>query len=191
MNFLSLVVLGVALAGLSLVVVGTFNHKYDYSRPLLQQSFEQEQVDISDIKNLKGIIVSLQYNGSTAPAWMMTGRWAVVDIPVNNSNTTSQNIKFTSNLTMSSLDGLNNHKHKLVDFKLSNMTFLNRTATLTGTVDMTTSGEEIGGYSKERIRNIPVVIKIMNIGMISIELDKNLTKDHFGETPIYGKVNLN
>ena len=140
------------------------------------------------LKNLNGNIVSLQINDSFAPAWIMTGRWALNSMPNTGNNSDEPNLKFNANLTMANVDGSNSHRHRLANFKLSDMTFQNRTAILGGTIALTTAGEEIKGFNKTRVNQIPVVIKIMNLHTISIDLNKNMTKGHFGDSPIFGKV---
>lgn len=63
MNLISSVILGLALLTVSAVAIVTFAHNYDNSRPVLRQSFE-DTININDIKDLKGNIVSLQFNKS-------------------------------------------------------------------------------------------------------------------------------
>ena len=188
MNSFSYTVLGLTLFGVLLIAAATFSHKYDYSRPLLQISHEQEQLNASDLKKLNGNIVSLQNNGSINPAWIITGRWTISSISNNANLSGDQKIKFNANLTMANIDGSNSHRHRLVSFSLSNITFQNRTAILVGTIALTTAGDEIEGFNKTRINEIPVVIKIMNLRTISIDLNRNMTKGHFGTTPIFGKA---
>jgi hypothetical protein len=188
MNPLSSVVLGVALLGLTLVVNGTFNHKYDNSRALSQEEIEQRPINVTDIMNLKGNIISLQYNDSTTPEWILSGKWQIEPLSTNNTNTTGKpEIKFSSTITMSSIDGVKTHKHRLTDFKLSNISFQNRTAVINGTVSLATSEDDFGLMDK-RLENVPVGITIMNLNTISIYVDKASVKQHFGNSPIYGKV---
>jgi hypothetical protein len=188
MNSLSSVVLGVALLGLTLVVNGTFNHKYDNSRTFIQEKIEQRPINLTDIMNLKGNIISLQYNESTTPEWILSGKWQIEPVSNNNTNTTGKpEIKFSSTITMSSIDGVKTHKHRLTDFKLSNISFQNRTAVINGTVSLATSEDDFGLMDK-RLENVPVGITIMNLNTISIYVDKASVKQHFGNSPIYGKV---
>jgi hypothetical protein len=88
---------------------------------------------------------------------------------------------------MSSIDGVKTHKHRLTDFKLSNISFQNRTAVINGTVSLATSEDDFGLMDK-RLENVPVGITIMNLNTISIYVDKASVKQHFGNSPIYGKV---
>jgi hypothetical protein len=188
MNPLSSVVLGVALLGLTLVVNGTFNHKYDNSRPMIQEKLEQRLVNVTDIMNSKGNIISLQYNDSSVPVWILSGRWQIAAITDNNTNTTgTPGIKFSSTITMTSIDGTKTHKHRLTDFKLLNMSFQNRTAIINGTISLVTSEDDSGTIDK-LLENVPVGITIMNLNTIMIDLDKDSVKQHFGNFPIYGKA---
>jgi hypothetical protein len=174
--------------GLTLVVNATFNHKYDDSRPLIQGKIEQRPVNISDIMNLRGDIISLQYNGSSLPEWILSGKWQIESITNNNTNSTvAPEIKFTSTFTMTSIDGTKTHRHRLTDFKLLNTLFQDRTATINGTISLVTSEDDFGIIDK-RFDNVPVGINIKNINTISIDMDKNSVKQHFGNFPIYGKA---
>jgi hypothetical protein len=189
MNLISFIILAVAILGVLLVVNGTFNHKYDFSRPLLQASFEQPSINISDLLNLKGNLISLQNNASNIPAWIVSGKWKIGEIQSNdtnsNSNTTTDNIEI--NITMTSIDGTISHKHKLRDFKLSNMTFQNRNAIINGTISVVSSGDA-KGILGDRLTGVPIGIRIMNLETIIIDLDNKMVKGHFGNSPIYGKV---
>lgn len=190
MNSFSSIVFGVVLLGLTLVVNGTFNHKYDNSRALIQEKIEQRPVNVTDIMNLKGNIISLQYNDSSVPEWILSGKWQMAPKTDNNTNTNitgTPEIKFSSTITMTSIDGTKTHKHRLTDFKLLNMSFQNRTAIINGTISLVTSEDDFGLIDK-RLENVPVGITIMNVNTIRIDMDNNSIKQHFGNFPIYGKV---
>lgn len=190
MNSFSSIVFGVVLLGLTLVVNGTFNHKYDNSRALIQEKIEQRPVNVTDIMNLKGNIISLQYNDSSVPEWILSGKWQMAPKTDNNTNTNitgTPEIKFSSTITMTSIDGTKTHKHRLTDFKLLNMSFQNRTAIINGTISLVTSEDDFGLIDK-RLENVPVGITIMNVNTIRIDMDNNSIKQHFGNLPIYGKV---
>ncbi|HEX9317875.1 MAG TPA: hypothetical protein VF884_02965 [Nitrososphaeraceae archaeon] len=189
MNLISSVFLGLSLLLVFGVVYATFDHKYDIARPIFQQSFEGRPINISDLKILKGNIVSLQYNGSESPAWILSGRWKLVVLDNNNTNYVKPDIRFTSNITMTNLDGTDSHKHKLTDFKLLNIEFKNRTAIINGTISLVTIGEESQSSNLgQSISGVPISIKIMNIRTIGIYIDKDMVKHHFGESQIYGTV---
>lgn len=184
MNSVSSIVIGITLLMVSVMVVATFHHKYDYSRPLLQASLEQSPINFSGIKGMKGEITSLQYNGSILPTWIATGRWRIGGVLINNTNSTSQNVNFSANITMTNMDGSITQKEKLTDFKLLTGVFYNRTAIINGTITLIMPA----GQMKENLSRIPIGIKIMNLRTISIDVDKELAKGQFGSSPIYGKV---
>ena len=71
MNLLSFILIGVALLGVSLVVNGTFNHEYDLSRISIQ---EAQSLNVTDIADLKGNIISLHKNDTANPAWIVSGK---------------------------------------------------------------------------------------------------------------------
>ena len=186
MNLVSIILIGVALLGVSLVVNGTFNHEYDLSRISIQ---EAQSLNVTDIENLKGNIISLHKNDTADPAWIVSGKWNLVHIPGNNTtnaNATMQNIKFNASLVMSSVDGTDSHRHRISGFKLSNLTFLHANVIIDGTFNMTTTGDK--DVLENDIHNIPARIQIPNLKTIMIEIENKLVKEHFGDTPIYGKV---
>ena len=187
MNPVSSIVLGFALLGVLLVVNSTFNHKYDNSRPIVQQTSGQAPISVSDLEDLKGNIISLHGNGSTFPTWIVSGKWKIAESPSNSTNTTTGNIKFNASVTMTSIDGTNSHRHRLPDFKLSNITLQNKSATINGTISFISSGSNIG-IPEEDIKDVPISIKIMNLRTISVDMDNKMIKQHFGNSPIYGKI---
>ena len=184
-NLVSSVFIGVALIGVSLVVNGTFNHEYDLSRISIQ---EAQPLKVTDIEDLKGNIISLHKNDTSDPAWIVSGKWNLEHIPNNNTNVnaTMQNIKFNASLVMSSIDGINSHRHKIAGFKLSNLTFLHANVIIDGSFNMTTSGDK--DVLNNDISNIPARMEIPKLKTMIIEIDNKMVNEHFGGTPIYGKV---
>ena len=184
-NLISSVFIGVALIGVSLVVNGTFNHEYDLSRVSIQ---EAQSLNVTDIEDLNGNIISLHKNDTANPAWIVSEKWNLEHIPSNNTNVnaTMQNIKFNASLVMSSIDGINSHRHKIADFKLSNVTFLHANVIIDGSFNMTTSGDK--DVLNNDIDNISARIEIPNLKTVIIEINDKVVNEHFGGTPIYGKV---
>jgi hypothetical protein len=186
-NLVSSIFIAVAILGVALVVNGTFNHKYDLSRTSNQ---EEQSINVTDIQNLNGNIISLHKNDTTNPAWIVSGKWKLVQIPNNDTNNTNnsnmQNINFNASLVMESIDGINGHRHRITDFKLSNMTFHNRDVIIVGTASLTTPGSK-QTLDKE-IHNVPTRIKIFNLMTMTIEIENKMIIEHFGGSPIYGKV---
>ena len=187
MNTVSPIVVGIALLGVLLLVNSTFNHKYDNARPIVQETSGQAPISVSDLEDLKGNIISIHGNGSTIPVWIVSGKWKVAEYPTNNTNITNGNIKFNANVTMTSIDGMNVHRHKLADFKLLKINFQNRSATINGSISFNSSGSNIG-IPGESLKQIPISVNIMNLRTVSIIMDNNMIKEHFGNSPIYGKV---
>jgi hypothetical protein len=189
-NLISSIFIIVAILGVSLVVNGTFNHKYDLSRISIQQQQQQQPINVTDIQNLNGNIISLHKNDTSNPAWIVSGKWKLDQIPNNAANNTNnpnmKNINFNASIVMESVDGINSHRHRITDFKLSNMTFHNRDVMIDGTVSLTTQGRE--QTLDKNIPNIPVKIKILNLQTIIIEMENKMVNEHFGGSPIYGKV---
>lgn len=171
-----------------MTINATFNHKYDYSRSASEAILPQPDVNFSDIKNLKGSFVSLQNNDTSIPAWIVSGKWK---INVNSTNMTANNnpedLKFTATLSMTDINGISSHKHRFTDFKLTKIDFEKRNSTIDGTITLITS-EDKQGIIDKRLDSIPVEIKINNLRTVMVDVNKELVKHHFGNTPIYGKV---
>jgi len=82
---------------------------------------------------------------------------------------------------MSKLDGSAMHKHTINDFKLTgNPTKTNNGTTYKGTATVSMRGGPVS--------NVPITITLSNNGNISIMVDPKTTNNHFGNTPIEGKV---
>jgi hypothetical protein len=71
-NLISSIFIIITILGVSLVVNATFNHKYDLSQTSAQQ---QQPINVTDIQNLNGNIVSLHKNDTSDPAWIVS--WKV------------------------------------------------------------------------------------------------------------------
>lgn len=185
-NFLSLAILGLGLALLLAAVVGTFNHGYDYTRRLIGASGQEASIGFSDVNNLRGNIISVQNDKSHNPQWMLSGKWRINDINENQTNNSSR-LELSANITMVATNGTQEHKHRVVNFTLSNLTFSNRSAILNGTGSiMTLENDEIG--LPPSINNISITTKIENLRTISILPDQKITNHHFGDSPIFGSV---
>ena len=188
MNAASAVVITVALIAMFLVINGTFNHKYQQPSA---QTLGLQSINMSDLNNLKGEVVSIQNNASNYPEWIVTGRWKIFPASSesqSNGNMSSNKINFNASLTMESIDGINNHRHRLTDFNLSDTAINNRNAIINGTISLITSGYDEGNLDNN-ITGIPISIKIMNLETMSIQLDNKVFRENFGSSPIYAKVN--
>jgi hypothetical protein len=185
LNLISSIIISISILGVALVVNGTFNHEYPFSAT----SIQQQPLNVTDIQNLNGNIVSLHKNDTSNPAWIVSGKWKLVQVPnmdTNNTNNTDmQKMKFNASLVMESIDGINSHRHRITDFKISNLTFHNRDVVIDGTVSLMTPGKQT---LDNDIPNIPIKIQIFNLMTIIIEMENEMVKEHFGASPIYGKV---
>jgi hypothetical protein len=185
LNILSLVILTLGASLLIAAIVGTFYHEYDYTRGIIGEGFEGS-VGLSDVKNLRGNIISVQVDNSSSPLWILSGKWRIDDFSENKTNYVT-NLKLSANITMVSTNGTGEHKHRLIDFRLTNLTFSNRLAIMNGTASLVTSGNEQPGLPA-LMMNIPITTKIENLRIISIYIDKKISNHHFGESPIFGSV---
>lgn len=119
-----------------------------------------------------GTIRSVQ--NDPAGTWKLSGTW-------NFNNLNSNSPTFTSTFSMAKMDGSAMHKHTINDFKLSG----NPTKTSTGT---TYNGTATVSMKEGPVSNVPISITLSDNGNISIMIDPKTTDNHFGNTPIEGKV---
>lgn len=187
LNILSLVILSLGLSLLVVAILGTFNHEYDYTRRIIGESFEEVPIGLSDVNNLRGNIISVQVDKSNSPLWILSGKWRIDDFGENKTNNNASSLKLSANITMVGTNGTGEHKHRLINFTLTNLTFSNRLAIMNGTASLvTTENEQLGVPAM--IMNIPITTKIENLRTISIDIDKKMSNHHFAETPIFGSV---
>jgi hypothetical protein len=119
-----------------------------------------------------GTIASTQ--NDQAGTWKLSGTWKL-----NNLNSNSPS--FTSTFSMAKEDGSAMHKHTINDFKLTG----NPTKTSTGTAY---DGTVTISMKDGPVSNVPVSITLSDNGNFSIMIDPKATKNHFGNTPIEGKI---
>jgi hypothetical protein len=119
-----------------------------------------------------GTITSVQ--NDQAGTWKLSGTW-------NFNNLNSNSPTFTSTFSMVKLDGSAMHKHTINDFKLAG----NPIKTTTGT---TYNGTATVSMKQGPVSNVPISITLSDNGNISIMVDPKTTNNHFGNTPIEGKV---
>jgi hypothetical protein len=119
-----------------------------------------------------GTITSVQ--NDPAGTWKLSGTW-------NFNNLNSNSPTFTSTFSMMKLDGSAMHKHTINDFKLTG----NPTKTITGT---TYNGTATVSMKEGPASNVPISITLSDNGNTSIMIDAKATDNHFGNTPIEGKV---
>jgi hypothetical protein len=119
-----------------------------------------------------GTIASLQNGKDGKPEWIVSGAW-----DLKNINSSSPAFNATFNMVM--LNGSAPHKHTITDFKMtgnSREKSIGTTYNGTATISM-----RIGPVS-----GVPISIKLMGPGAMGLWIDPAKTRNHFGNTPIYG-----
>jgi cell division protein FtsL len=133
---------------------------------------QQQQSTSSNTSDKSGIITSVQTDAQGK--WNLNGTWSL-------KGANSGSPTFTSEFSMAKLDGSSKHKHNISDFKMAGKPATDSSGTIyTGTATIT--------MKEEPATNVPVTILISNNGAFSIKVDQKATADHFGNTPIMGKV---
>src|SRR6476469_1295622 len=133
---------------------------------------QQQQSTSSNTSDKSGIITSVQTDAQGK--WNLNGTWSLKG--VNSGSPT-----FTSEFSMAKLDGSSKHKHNISDFKIAGKPATDSSGTTyTGTATIT--------MKEKPATNVPVTILISNNGAFSINVDPKATENHFGNTPIMGKV---
>ena len=127
---------------------------------------------ISSSADKTGTITSVQ--NDPAGTWKLSGTW-------NFNNLNSNSPTFISTFSMAKLDGSAMHKHTINDFKLTG----NPTKTSTGT---TYNGTATVSVKEGPVSNVPISMTLSDNGNISIMIDSKTTNNHFGNTPIEGKI---
>jgi hypothetical protein len=130
------------------------------------------------------------------PAWIVSGFWkgsltnltSAMSSNSNNSSssntTTNKNLPtatFNAILNMVMLNGTALHKHQISNFTLTSISMPNeKTVVSNGTATIT--------MKEGPVNAVPVSVRTMDNNVISIMPDPAKTKDHFGNTPIYGTI---
>jgi hypothetical protein len=132
----------------------------------------QQSSSSTNTSDKSGTITSVQTDAQGK--WNLDGTWSFKGI---NSGSPS----FNADFSMAKLDGSAKHKHTISDFKM------------TGTPSTNSSGTTYNGTATITMKdkpatNVPVNIVISNNGNFSIMVDPKATSNHFGDTPIMGKV---
>jgi hypothetical protein len=101
-----------------------------------------------------------------------------------NTTTTNKNLPtatFNATFNMVMLNGTAMHKHQISNFTLTSISMPNqKTVVSNGTATIT--------MKEGPVNAIPVSVRTMDNNVISIMPDRSKTKDHFGNTPIYGTI---
>ena len=143
-----------------------------------------------------GTIASLQNDKNGKPAWIVSGFWkgsltnltSAMSSSSNSSSssntTTNKNLPtatFNAILNMVMLNGTALHKHQISNFTLTSISMPNeKTVVSNGTATIT--------MKEGPVNAVPVSVRTMDNNVISIMPDPAKTKDHFGNTPIYGTI---
>lgn len=128
-----------------------------------------------------GPIASIQNDATGNPAWVVSGNWKgnILNFTQGDNNST-ENVVFSANVNMVTLNGTGTHSHSITNFKLTNLTKQDDTTTLNGTSTIK--------LKEGPVPDVPTVIKIFGNKVISISLDQSKVHAHYGNTPIYGIV---
>jgi len=135
-------------------------------------STAQQQSTSSNTSDKSGIITSVQTDAQGK--WNLNGTWSL-------KGANSGSPTFTSEFSMAKLDGSAKHKHNISDFKMVGKPATDSSGT-------TYSGTATITMKEKPATNVPVTILISNNGAFSINVDPKATENHFGNTPIMGKV---
>jgi hypothetical protein len=141
-----------------------------------------------------GTIASLQNDKNGKPEWIVSGFWKgsltnlTSTMPSNSSSssntTTNRNLPtatFNAILNMVMLNGTALHKHQISNFTLTSISMPNeKTVVSNGTATIT--------MKEGPVSAVPLSVRTMEDNVISITPDPAKTKDHFGNTPIYGTI---
>lgn len=140
-----------------------------------------------------GTIASLQNDKNGKPAWIVSGLWkgsltnltsAMSSSSSSSNTTTNKNLPtatFNAIFNMVMLNGTAMHKHEISNFTLTSISMPNeKTVVSNGTATIT--------MKEGPVNAVPVSVRTMDDNVISIMPDPAKTKDHFGNTPIYGTI---
>jgi hypothetical protein len=133
---------------------------------------QQQSASSNTAADKSGTISSVQTDAQGK--WNLNGTWSL-------KGASSGSPTFTTDFSMAKLDGSAKHSHKISDFKIA------------GTLATDSSGTTYSGTATVTLKagpatNVQVTILIFNNGNFSINVDPKATENHFGNTPIMGKV---
>jgi hypothetical protein len=131
------------------------------------------------LSNQNGTVSSIQNGPDGRPTWKVSGTWNLI-------NQSSKSPTFNASFDMMKLDGSSMHKHTITATTITSADFK-----VTGkTSTRTYYGTAIISMKEGSVSNVPIVIKLLSDGSMSIMPDPIKTKGHFGNTPIQGKTNM-
>jgi hypothetical protein len=137
-----------------------------------------------------GTIASLQNDKNGKPAWIVSGLWKgsltnMTSAMSSSSNTTTNKnlptATFNAIFDMVMVNGTAMHKHEISNFTLTSISMPNeKTVVSNGTATIT--------MKEGPVNAVPVSVRTIDDNVIVIMPDPAKTKDHFGNTPIYGTI---
>jgi hypothetical protein len=133
----------------------------------------QQSSSSANTSDKSGTIKSVQTDAQGK--WNLDGTWSL-------KGANSASPTFDANFSMAKLDGSAKHKHTISDFKISGKpaTDVSGATTYSGTATVS--------LKNGPANNVPVTIIISKNGDFSLNIDPKATENHFGNTPIMGKV---
>lgn len=121
--------------------------------------------------------VSYKYPELKVP-WILSGAWEF-------KNINSSSPAFNATFKMVMFNGTSPHMHTITDFKMTGSpTKKGITTTYNGTA--TVSFRPGFLLPVPFVTDVPISIKLMGPSAMSVWIDPTMTREHFGNTPIYG-----
>ncbi len=131
---------------------------------------------------LNGPITSLQYSSDGNVLWIVSGRWRM-DAAFDSTGIIPMTVKnFNVTLVVVPAEGSDTQRYQLSEFKQDSISYDNKTKTssIKGKLTMTSEAQS------QSIKDIAVLLKLINKNIVTITLDSSKTREQLGETPIYG-----
>jgi hypothetical protein len=128
-----------------------------------------------------GHILGVQDDEQGNTTWLLFGTWKSNLNNQTNSQTDNSSSPFNAAIEMIKPDGTMKHTHALTNFVLSNSSNPNSNTTVY-------NGTSTISLKEGPVNEVPTGIKVMNKGVLSIWLNPESVKDHFGDDEIYGIV---
>jgi hypothetical protein len=140
-------------------------------------SYAQKPATNLSKDSIRGALTSIQNDASTLkPSWIVSGVFRM-----DNANTTSP--IFNATFYMIKINGAASHQHVISDFKLNAAPITNNNSTIFNGTSTITMKDLL-------VKDVPTSITFMDESAVSIWLDPSKTKNHFGNTAIYGAQHL-
>jgi hypothetical protein len=174
-KFWILGLVSVATAGLIVFAVLNATPTIVYAQNSTSSSSSSSSPILSK-STVMGAITSIQNDVTGKTNWIVGGAYKM-------SNINTANPIFGGTFYMIKTDGTAPHKHTISDFKMSGTPFVaNNSTTFNGTSTVT--------MKEGPVKDVPTSIKFSDESSVSIWLDSTKTKNHFGNTAIYGTQHL-